>query len=354
MLTDRSDDRARPTLSALVELQTGGSKQSNRHEEMRARAGRNWLRRIARDSKRCGREFLAWWRYEEVSFPTVSQLAESIAALSACASVAVKAETDVEAPIFLLSSGMRTGSTLLQRILVTDRRLLLWGEPMEEMGVPSRIAAMLSDSLSPAILRVWKEQPSPTSSGLSKSWIAHLDPSPDDFRLALRSMFDRWLGQPARQHGFSRWGFKAVRLSATDASLLHWLYPNAKFVLLTRHPYECYRSFADAGWEDSFLRYPDLRINSAASFASCWNRIATSWSELPVGFPAIRIKYEELLSGTFDFRKFESWLGLQLQENEALSASVGATATRASLRWYERFIVEREARPGMRALGYRR
>ena len=298
------------------------------------------------------RELWAWWRCRTPDFPTVDKLNNSMTNLSAYTARVSAAAPDPEAPIFLLATGIRTGSTLLQRILVTDSRLLLWGEPLGEMAVVPRIARMLSDSLSPSFLRSWQTQPSPDSPELAKIWIAHLHPDMRDFRSSLRNMFDTWLAQPARKHGFARWGFKEVRLDATDAVLLHWLYPNAKFILLTRHPYRSYASFADYGSTDSFVQHPALRVNSAASFATEWNRIAASWADLPEGFPAFQLKYEDLISGTFDFRSFESWLGLELKENDALSEVVGHSASRDRLRWYERWIVSRQAVEGMRFLGY--
>jgi hypothetical protein len=68
-----------------------------------------------------------------------------------------------------------------------------------------------------------------TSSRMATSWIATLFPCADDFRLALRSLFDRWLGESARQRGFVRWDFKEVRLGATEAYLLHCLFPPPAF-----------------------------------------------------------------------------------------------------------------------------
>ena len=298
------------------------------------------------------RELWAWWTCKTPRFPSVAQITKSIAALSALESP-VAAEPDSAEPIFLFSTGMRTGSTLLQRILLTDSRLLFWGEPMGEMNIASRIAQMVSDFMSPSFLASWNNQPPLHSPELPQSWTAHLHPSTDNFRLALRNFFDVWLGCPARKSGFSRWGFKEVRLGASAAVLLRWLYPSAKFILLTRHPFDCYRSFADARWETSFIRYPDLPVDSAASFAREWNRIAVSWSDLPPDFPAVRIKYEDLTSGNFDFRQLESWLGLNLNENAALAEKVGRTAFRARLHAYERWIVSREAAPGMRLLGYK-
>ena len=317
---------------------------------IRLKLRRHW--RTLGTSIRPVRELSAWWLTKNPKSPTVGQLIAAIASVSAFERSATR-ENDSEAPIFLLSTGMRTGSTLLQRILVTDSRLFLWGEPMGEMTVVSRIAQMVSGSLSPGFQESWQRQPNPASSDLTKSWIAHLNPSADNFRLGLRTFFDTWLGCPARRNGFARWGFKEIRLDAADATLLYWLYPDSKFILLTRHPYDCYRSFTDAKWQEpSFMRHPDVPINSAASFAREWNRIAMSWSELPSDFPSMLIKYEDLVSGNFDFRNLESWLGLKLNESEALSEKVGRTAFRPRLHAYERWIVSREAAPGMRALGY--
>jgi hypothetical protein len=306
----------------------------------------------SRASKECRREFSAWAKLKKVSQSDVAQLAKSIAVLEAYASHPLDAEKEAEKPIFLLSTGWRAGSTLLQRVLVTDPGLLLWGEPLGEMTIVSRITEMITNSISPRNLEVWKEQQDARSPELSTSWVANLYPPSNDFRSGLQGIFDRWLRKPARERGYVRWGLKDVRLSAADATLLHWLYPNAKFVIITRHPYDSFRSHADAGWGQVYDRYPDRLIDSAASFGSHWNRLAMSWSQLPAGFPAVHIKYEDLIASKVNFRELESWLGIEIKENKALSAAVGGTAKRARLAWFERMIIAHEAAEGMRALGY--
>jgi len=266
-----------------------------------------------------------------VILPDVERLAESLAVLRLQVSDGVDRDDEGEAPIFLLSTGWRAGSTLLQRILVTDSRLLLWGEPLGEMTIVSKITEMISHSISSRNLQLWQDQPDPSSPSLPTSWVANLYPPSSDFRLALRSLFDQWLREPAHRRGFARWGFKEVRLGATEASLLHWLYPTAKFVIISRHPYDSYRSLADARWGQVYYRYPDVLAESAASFARHWNRLAVSWPHLPAGFPCVHIKYEDLIAGKVDFRKLESWLGIEIRENVALSVSVGGTAKSAKL-----------------------
>lgn len=312
---------------------------------------RTWLGELSRASKRFSHEAWAWLTYEKVPFPSVEKLVDSIALLQSRGMDTTTSEVEAEAPIFLLSIGWRSGSTLLQRVLVTDPNLLLWGEPLGEMAFFSRIAEMLSAPMNPLKLGIWATQADTNSSALSTSWIANLYPPTRHLRMALRSLFDEWLRKPACERGFARWGFKECRLGATEASLLHWLYPNAKFVVISRHPFDCYRSLADARWAP-YYRYPDVRVNSAATFAHHWNRLAVSWSQLPASFPWFHIRYEDLTGGKVDFRKLESWLGIEIKENVALSARVGGTAKREGLTWIERMIIAREASVGLHALGY--
>lgn len=316
------------------------------------RLSRSWIGELTRNYKDCTRELLAWLRCQSIALPSVEELARSLAILHTHVDDGRDRRKEMEAPIFLLSTGWRAGSTLLQRILVTDPRLLLWGEPLGEMTIVSRIAEMLSHCISPGNLQLWENQQATGSPKLSISWVANLYPPSSNFRLALRELFDQWLRAPAEQSGFARWGFKDVRLGATEATLLHWLYPNAKFVIISRHPYDSYRSLADAHWGPVYYRYPDVCVDSAASFARHWNRLAVSWSHLPAGFPWVHMKYEDLIQGKVDFRKLESSLGLQIMESVALSALVGRTSKRARLSWYERMIIAREAAQGMRALAY--
>jgi len=282
--------------------------------------------------------------------PSVEQIRGTIAILDA--SDRSSENLDEESPIFLLAAGWRSGSTLLQRILVTDPNVLLWGEPLGEMALVSGMAQMLTRLATfPDLSRRWDANDELFSS-LSTSWIASLYPPGKDLRVGFLALFNKWLGDPAHERGFKRWGFKEVRLGAAEALFLHWLYPRAKFVLLARNPYDCYRSLSDSGWHHLYHSRPDIRIDSAAGLARHWNRIALSWSELPPGFPSVLIKYEDLITGGVDFRKLESWLGIRLRESVALSTFVGSTARRHRLGWCERLIISREAAAGMLALGY--
>jgi len=261
-------------------------------------------------------------------------------------------ELDDECPIFLLSTGWRSGSTLLQRVLVTDPNVLLWGEPFGEAAIFYQLSKVLSDLATLPEILPSTEHNDEKFAALSTSWIATLCPQNSQLRRGLQSFLFAWLGQSARERGFARWGFKEVRLGSTEATLLHWLFPKAKFVLLSRNPFDCYRSLADSGWHHLYFRRPDIRVDSAAGIARHWNRIATGWAELPDSFPVFRIRYEDLIDRKVNFRELESWLEVKLDEDVALSVFVGRTARRKALGMVEQWIIAHEARAGIRALGY--
>ena len=48
-------------------------------------------------------------------------------------------------PIFVCAIGWRCGSTLLQRILMTDPRVFIWGEPLDRLGLLSRLTDMVAE-----------------------------------------------------------------------------------------------------------------------------------------------------------------------------------------------------------------
>jgi hypothetical protein len=258
---------------------------------------------------------------------------------------------DESSPVFVLGTGWRTGSTLLQRVLMTDRRLMLWGEPLGRLALLTRLSEAVC-GMQPGWPphEYWIERRPPGD--LTTSWIANLFPPADDFRASLRALFERWLGEPARARGYARWGFKEVRLGAAEGTMLRWLYPSAQFVVSSRHPIGAYRSVKGSARDWSlYARWPDRRVDCVVSFARHWDSLASSWDHAPPGLTPFVVRYEELTGGGH-LAPLASRLGLSLDAAPALAMRVGATARPAALSVLEGILLRRETRSGRRAMGY--
>ncbi len=293
------------------------------------------------------REFRAWMRRPRIYIPGSGAVLEAVRSLDR----AVPAG-DSEEPVFVLATSWRSGSTLLQRILVSNPQVLVWGEPLGRLAIVPRLAhalAGVSSDWPPPDCWIGEHVP---PGSLATQWIANLFPPGRDLRAALRDLFDRWLAAPARERGFQRWGVKEVRFGAAEACLLSWLYPSARFLVLTRHPFDAFRSLRNRAEWTFHDRWPETRIDSAAAFARHWNRLATSWSPKPPGLRCLTVRYEDLVSGGVDFRALESWLGFEIREQKALGLRLGETVGTRELTWYERLIIRREAAAGMRLFDY--
>jgi len=254
-------------------------------------------------------------------------------------------------PVFVLGTGWRTGSTLLQRVLMTDRRLMLWGEPLGRIGLLTRLSEAVC-GMQPGWPpeEYWLERRPPGDP--TTSWIANLFPPADDFRASLRALFERWLGEPARARGYARWGFKEVRLGAAEATMLRWLYPSTQFVVSSRHPIAAYRSVKGSARDWSlYARWPDRRVDCVVSFARHWDSLASSWDHAPTGLAPFVVRYEDLAAGG-DLAPLASRLGLSLDPAPALATRVGETVRPAALSALEGLLLRRETRNGRRAMGY--
>ena len=107
------------------------------------------------------------------------------------------ADPDDEAPIFLLSAGWRSGSTMLQRLLMSDPGVLIWGEPYDECGLMQALAGC-AEGLPPRLAagRLLLRRPPPDE--LTGEWVANLFPSLEDWRRGQRALFDTMFAEPAQ------------------------------------------------------------------------------------------------------------------------------------------------------------
>ena len=117
------------------------------------------------------------------------------------------------APVFILSAGWRSGSTLLQRLICSSKEVVVWGEPYARC----ELVQHLTQSAAALNTEYPKEGHQPDLSSISdleNKWIANLFPSSKDLKASYRAALDGLLARPAFRDGYARFGMKEVRLDA--------------------------------------------------------------------------------------------------------------------------------------------
>jgi hypothetical protein len=233
-------------------------------------------------------------------------------------------EVGCEDPIFLLAAGWRSGSTLLQRMLVADPAVMIWGEPLDR----SEILQGLADQWRP-FTREWPKEShqAPLDPGreLSESWIANLAPPVVHLRSCHRVFLDRLFGEPARRAGRPRWGLKEVRLTEEHAAYLRWLFPRARFLFLVRDPFDAFASYKQRGpW---FHEWPKAPVATAWSFGRIWSRLATGFREAADRGEGTLVRYEGLEEAAPSLGEYT---GLAVARPSGLSVQPGQAILRGS------------------------
>lgn len=262
------------------------------------------------------------------------------------------AKNDGESPIFLFSAGWRAGSTLLQRLIMSDPKVLLWGEPYDECGIIQAMANTLK-----AFRKGWppKAYYFGGSKPASGDWVANFFPVPTHLQRGHRAFFERAFAEPAKLAGAERWGIKEVRLNVEHAHYLRWVYRNAKFLFLYRNPLHAYQSYCRYGrnWYDT---WPDKPVFTPTAFGRHWKTLTEGFLKDGKALGALVVRYEDLVEDRGDVvKRIEQHLNVEI-DRSVLDDKVGSSlrsGERAKVTGLERALLRREVAPLAEELGYR-
>ena len=219
-------------------------------------------------------------------------------------------------PILILASGQRTGSTLLQRFMLSHPRVMIWGE---HDGVLTDIFRRYDrlyewDGMFAHHLQTF------LSDGYN-NFVPNLIPSANTIRASQRSILEVLYRDPALALGRDIWGFKEVLYDADMALRLRELFPALRVLYITRHPFNAFVSLL----HEERLKPAEINI----PLKDIWTRAKTTrwvetWSRINASFldhPQITddwvfsLTYEQLSSdppGTTG--RLTDWLGMARDE----------------------------------------
>ncbi len=260
-------------------------------------------------------------------------------------------------PIFILSAGWRCGSTFLQRWLMKDSDILIWGEPYrysEPIHLLARQVCPFAQLDWPPDFFFADEYADQTD--FTNEFVANLYPSMEEFLGAHLAYFERLFVAPAERLKRARWGLKDVSLTTDDALYLKWLFPNARFLFLYRSPYHAYRSYRQ--WRDWYRTWPDKPIFTATSFGKWWRELTTDFVRNHHKVGGLLLSYETL--ATPETRKrLEDYLGIPVADPSGLPRVRNKTQRdvtgddRRRVPRVERILLKRAIDPVGAEFGYR-
>lgn len=252
-----------------------------------------------------------------------------------------------EAPVLILGAGWRSGTTLLQRMIVSTNETLVWGEPWNR-SQPTRSLVAQGRAISDEWLGILPSI-SPQDRDLDHSWIANLFPGIEHLLRAQQRYLLTLFRDPAHAAGYGNWGIKEVRLAGADLRYLTMLFPRSRALVVHRDPRDAWASYRAMGLQ-SYRRWPGHRVDTVRRFARNWADLATSLSAAAGPCDALVLRYDRLHDEE-TLAAIEAHVGSTI-DRSVVDDHVGGSKNVAALNVYERRTIQRVAGPVMERLGY--
>ncbi len=262
--------------------------------------------------------------------------------------VLTKADNCKCKPVFILAAGWGSGSTLLQRLVMSSEEVLVWGEPFDIAAPIQRLASTLH-----AISDGWPPSkhfnPERDLSVLASSWVANFSPTVAHYKEAHRAFLQTWLASNTGRENVVRWGLKEVRLTIDHARYLKWLFPEAKFLFLYRDVYKGYLGLRRRDWVNV---WPDYKVRPAVRFAHHWKHLINGFIEGHQEVGGLLIRFEDLVAGKICLKQLADYLEVEQIDSSLMEHKVGARGSRVPLLLPERLLLDGVAGDLREKLGY--
>lgn len=257
-------------------------------------------------------------------------------------------------PVFIFSAGWRSGSTLMQRLVMSSGDIAVWGEPLGDAALIARMGHSLS-----AITQTWPPESffdtGQELEGLADEWIANLTPQMQYLKSAHAELLRKWLGDSAQKSfGIARWGMKEVRLTIDHARYLKWLFPDSRFIFVYRNPYNAFRSWKGNRWHST---WPGYYHNSPVAYGRHWRLLMDGFLQGHAEVDGILVKFEDLVSGAVDIERIADHIQVDALNADVLKRKVGTpkgtvAKKKKSTSWFDRAAISATCGPLLGKLGY--
>jgi len=194
----------------------------------------------------------------------------------------------------------------------------MWGEPYHRSNIIDNMIAQLT-----SLQGDWPPKDYYLTQGesdQSDEFIANSWPTLKYLRKAHLAYWNNLFEEPTKKFGKSKWGIKEVRWGSKHVKYMKWLYPDAKFIYLSRDPLNAYASFYHYP-SAAFLNWPTEPIFTAKDFASMWLKLVNEFTALEQDGTGVLVRYEDL-KDTKTHDKLEHYLGVKINDPSELSKLV--------------------------------